>query len=310
VKVDYAVGTDAKGLGEVLDSSSLKIDHYLNTTLRMVRDAIGWQECRIPQYWFFILGKLKLWHNEHQKWRKGRKQSGSKRSKTRGGLADDRDGDVEGLQTAATAAATADAITVDMPSFVATIRVSDSLCPGDTAHQQELPAPATATATARTQAHPIPNPLVPQPSEAATRYAKRDVFMPWPAGCELAVETPLQGSQLQPQPPTAMEGHIRSYTQTQAQTQPSQSAPAFDLSNVGLGEFETALQHGDLYLWTEEMASVGFSNWMEVDGVGDGGVGNAVFGDGDGNGHGHGNGHGNGAADLGGWNGFGGAGAL
>jgi hypothetical protein len=71
MKADYAVGTDATGLGEVLDSQSLKVDHYLDTVLRKTSDAIGPQKCRVPSHWYFVLThKLKSWHDEHQKWRK------------------------------------------------------------------------------------------------------------------------------------------------------------------------------------------------------------------------------------------------
>ncbi|KAF2740215.1 hypothetical protein EJ04DRAFT_456105 [Polyplosphaeria fusca] len=71
MKADYAVGTDASGLGEVLDSKSLKVDYYLNTVLRQCSDAIGPQTCRVPSHWYFVLNhKLKSWHDEHQQWRK------------------------------------------------------------------------------------------------------------------------------------------------------------------------------------------------------------------------------------------------
>lgn len=94
-----------------------------------------------------------------------------------------------------------------------------------------------------------------------------------------------------------MESHVNSYARTQmqipAQTLPPQPTPAFDLSNIGFEEFGTALQHGDLYLWTEEMGNVGFSHWMDLDDVGGGVPENTSFG------------YGAGAGDLGGWNGFG-----
>lgn len=71
MKADYAIGTDAEGMGEVLDSKSLKVDYYLDTVLRMTTEAIGPQKCRIPSHWAFVLRqKLKAWHDEHQKWRR------------------------------------------------------------------------------------------------------------------------------------------------------------------------------------------------------------------------------------------------
>lgn len=71
MKADYATGTDAEGMGEVIDSKSLKVDFYLDTVLRMTTEAIGPQKCRIPSHWQFVLEKkLKAWHDEHQQWRR------------------------------------------------------------------------------------------------------------------------------------------------------------------------------------------------------------------------------------------------
>jgi hypothetical protein len=71
LKVDYAVGTDAEGMGEVIDSKSLKIDYYLDSVIRIAAEAEGPQKCRIPGHWRFIIKeKLKTWHDEHQKWRR------------------------------------------------------------------------------------------------------------------------------------------------------------------------------------------------------------------------------------------------
>ncbi|OAG09561.1 uncharacterized protein CC84DRAFT_1083823 [Paraphaeosphaeria sporulosa] len=71
LKVDYAVGTDAEGMGEVIDSKSLKIDFYLDSVIRITTEAEGPQKCRIPGHWRFVLKeKLKTWHDEHQEWRR------------------------------------------------------------------------------------------------------------------------------------------------------------------------------------------------------------------------------------------------
>ena len=74
LKADYAVGTDAEGLGVVLDSESLKVDYYLNIVIDRTTQAVGSQKCRIPSHWLFIFkSKVKTWHDEHQQWRqKGR----------------------------------------------------------------------------------------------------------------------------------------------------------------------------------------------------------------------------------------------
>ncbi|KAL1592834.1 hypothetical protein SLS60_011250 [Paraconiothyrium brasiliense] len=71
LKVDYAVGTDAEGMGEVIDSKSLKIDYYLDSVIRATAEAEGPQKCRIPGHWRFIIKeKLKTWYDEYQEWRR------------------------------------------------------------------------------------------------------------------------------------------------------------------------------------------------------------------------------------------------
>jgi hypothetical protein len=72
LKIDYAVGTDAEGIGELIDSQSLKIPYYLDTVLHRTDEAVGGQKkCMIPAHWLFIMKKkIKTWHDEHQEWRK------------------------------------------------------------------------------------------------------------------------------------------------------------------------------------------------------------------------------------------------
>ncbi|KAF2452102.1 hypothetical protein P171DRAFT_19000 [Karstenula rhodostoma CBS 690.94] len=71
LKVDYAIGTDAEGMGGVIDSKSLKIDYYLDSVIRITAEAEGTQKCRIPGHWRFVIKeKLKTWHDEHQEWRR------------------------------------------------------------------------------------------------------------------------------------------------------------------------------------------------------------------------------------------------
>ncbi|KAJ4305829.1 hypothetical protein N0V90_001361 [Kalmusia sp. IMI 367209] len=62
LKVDYAVGTDAEGMGEVIDSTTLKIDYYLDSVIKLTAEAAGPQKCKIPGHWHFIIKeKLKTW---------------------------------------------------------------------------------------------------------------------------------------------------------------------------------------------------------------------------------------------------------
>lgn len=71
LKVDYAVGTDAEGMGEVIDSKSLKIDYYLDAVIKVTSESEGPQKCKIPAHWGFVFReKLQKWHIEHQEWRR------------------------------------------------------------------------------------------------------------------------------------------------------------------------------------------------------------------------------------------------
>ncbi|KAH7132669.1 hypothetical protein B0J11DRAFT_233390 [Dendryphion nanum] len=71
MKADYAVGTDAQGMGEVLDSKSLKVEYYLTAVLQKTSAAIGPRNCRVPSHWHFVLtNKLKSWHDEYEQWKR------------------------------------------------------------------------------------------------------------------------------------------------------------------------------------------------------------------------------------------------
>ena len=70
MKADYAVGTDPE-MGEILDSQSLKVDHYLQTVRKKTNEAIGPQKCRMPTHWTFVLeAKLMSWREEYLEWRR------------------------------------------------------------------------------------------------------------------------------------------------------------------------------------------------------------------------------------------------
>ncbi|OCK80575.1 hypothetical protein K432DRAFT_434659 [Lepidopterella palustris CBS 459.81] len=67
LKADYAIGTDRKGLGELMNSESLRIDYYLNMLIQKTTEAIGPQECRVPSHWLNVLTtKVKPWYDEYQ----------------------------------------------------------------------------------------------------------------------------------------------------------------------------------------------------------------------------------------------------
>ncbi|KAJ4364890.1 hypothetical protein N0V95_000536 [Ascochyta clinopodiicola] len=90
MKADYAVGTDPE-MGEILDSQSLKVDHYLETVLKKTSEAIGPQKCRMPSHWTFVLeAKLISWREEYLEWR--REERHLKRRKMKDGSANNTGG--------------------------------------------------------------------------------------------------------------------------------------------------------------------------------------------------------------------------
>ena len=80
MRVDYAVGTDPD-MEELLESQSLKVEHFLKIVIQRITDSIGAHTCRIPSHWKFVVKeKLKTWWDEYQEWRK--RGPKSKRQKT------------------------------------------------------------------------------------------------------------------------------------------------------------------------------------------------------------------------------------
>ncbi|KAH6625268.1 hypothetical protein C7974DRAFT_313028 [Boeremia exigua] len=70
MKADYAVGTDPE-MGEILDSQSLKVDHYLQAVHKKSKKAMEPEKCRMPSHWTFVLEqKLMTWRDEYLDWRK------------------------------------------------------------------------------------------------------------------------------------------------------------------------------------------------------------------------------------------------
>lgn len=185
MKADYAVGTDAEGMGVVLDSQSLKLDYYLDTIIRKTSEAIGPQKCRVPSHWFFVLNqKLKVWHDEHQIWRK------EKRLKKRGSP-----GESEGPDAPVT-----------------------PFMQNDT---QATPLPITAPTA-------VPSDQV---TDQVPYFGLGKQLAPWPTtGLDLA------GTQA-----------IQDLVHPQA---------AFP---TAIGDFSTAFQHGDLYLWDD--VNMNFGGW-------------------------------------------------
>ncbi|KAF2122817.1 hypothetical protein BDV96DRAFT_8152 [Lophiotrema nucula] len=89
MKADYAVASDADGIGEVLESQSLKVDYYLDTIIRKTGDSIGPQGCRVPTHWLFVLNhKLKSWWLEYQQWRKDGRHMKRKKARVETNLSD------------------------------------------------------------------------------------------------------------------------------------------------------------------------------------------------------------------------------
>ncbi|KAF2746239.1 hypothetical protein M011DRAFT_404776 [Sporormia fimetaria CBS 119925] len=73
LKLDYAVGIDTLGLGEVLDSQSIKVDSYLSSVISLTSEAIGYQKCHTPEFWVSIFNNLKSWREEYERYLERRK---------------------------------------------------------------------------------------------------------------------------------------------------------------------------------------------------------------------------------------------
>lgn len=113
MKADYAVGTDPE-MGEILDSQSLKVDHYLQTVHKKSSEAVGPQKCRMPTHWTFVLEqKLMSWREEYLEWRregrhlKRRKIQDDSTANTSGARSPTTVGDVKGARPAQDAIAQA-----------------------------------------------------------------------------------------------------------------------------------------------------------------------------------------------------------
>lgn len=64
LKVLFAIG--GSGLGEVMDSQSLRVDYYLEELSCRVGEAIGPKKLRVPCKWLPVIQRLQLWHTQHQ----------------------------------------------------------------------------------------------------------------------------------------------------------------------------------------------------------------------------------------------------
>ncbi|MCJ1400807.1 hypothetical protein MMC11_004015 [Xylographa trunciseda] len=65
LKISFTISTT--GLGQLIDSTSLKIDHYTDQMTQRFADAAGpMRNCRVPNKWLPILKRLKEWHEHHK----------------------------------------------------------------------------------------------------------------------------------------------------------------------------------------------------------------------------------------------------
>ncbi|KAF2659834.1 hypothetical protein K491DRAFT_590315 [Lophiostoma macrostomum CBS 122681] len=228
LKADYAVGTDAEGLGGVLDSQTLKVDYYFDTVLHLTEAAIGPQRCRVPTHWFFVLNqKLKVWHDQHQQWRKEGKHL--RKPSPRDGSAGYLGGGAEAL---------------GMGRRDVTPTTAAQHMPTPDSSRNEFPPPArlptraaSASASANPQAFGLPQQTQSQPPSQpqsqghaqSQSHPPQSPFTPWPANGQY-----LPGSE-----------------------HPGQAVYDAGVGGAGgMGEMgdlsaATMFQHGDLFLWND-----------------------------------------------------------
>jgi len=215
-KADYAVGTDADGMGAVLDSKSLKVDAYMDEVLSRIGQAVGEQGCRIPSHWLFIVrAKLKAWHEEHMQWR--RDGGHLRRGKAR------KEAATEWEQDATRITANASARRDTPLSDPTTVLPTRSSRPQTTTNAQRQPPPSQPQQPSLSNLHGVqqqPLPLF----NLSTDYT-------WP--------TPT------PNDPIPRPNNL-----------PTSSCPAFPVHDPAsfdqdMTDFSTAFQNGDLYLWND-----------------------------------------------------------
>ncbi|CAI6332639.1 unnamed protein product [Periconia digitata] len=251
LRADYAVGTDAEGMGEFLDSATLKIDYYLDTLMSMTKEAIGPQKCKIPTHWLFVLTeKIKKWHDEHMQWRREGKHLSRNRNKT----------SAAGAATADTSTSSTTQFTPPEASYpdggigaIGTIRTAPSTStsppaaagpPSSSSFPTVDPDPATIQ---QQQPHLRPSsqfPLPSYPPSSNTPWSWQPLSLPFQG---------LQNTQQQPPPPSS------STNSNQANNGFAGAPPADDMMDLGL-----AFSQGDLYLWNETADA--YDGWMSLSG--------------------------------------------
>lgn len=218
LKVDYAVGTDAEGMGEVVDSTALKIDYYLDSVLRAMSEAAGPQKCKIPGHWHFIIReKLKTWYDDYQAWRRA---GGHLKRKN--------------AQQQQQAQDPSQTQSVSTSGSIATPSSQTSIPPPSSYHPQQ---PQTQARQAQSQAHQPQSQPPAIPTYATNHplpFPASTAFAPWPS----------------PQPQPYHLSSNASLTSGDPSTETSATGP-------DMTDFSAAFQNGDLYLWDDAHDSFG-----------------------------------------------------
>ncbi|KAF2643938.1 hypothetical protein P280DRAFT_466659 [Massarina eburnea CBS 473.64] len=250
LRADYAIGTDAEGMGEYLDSKNLKIDYYLDALMNITKESIGPQKCRIPSHWLFVLKeKIGGWHAEHMTWRKeGKHLARNKKTRstitTAGGVAPQ---NTETSQTYTTPP--------EVPVALSSIRTSSSASSAHTGSGSAITTSSSTPTSTSTRPHqPPPPPPPPQQQQQQQQQPHQQ---------QQQQQQPHQQHLPSGQQPLPDFNNFTTPFPWPAQTRlNNQSNNGFAGTGTGsdLMDFSAAFSNGDLYLWND-MAD-NFGGWI------------------------------------------------
>ncbi|PVI04762.1 hypothetical protein DM02DRAFT_611367 [Periconia macrospinosa] len=249
LRADYAIGTDSEGMGEFLDSDTLKVDFYLNSLLKLSEEAIGPQKCKVPSHWLFILQeKIQKWHIDHMQWRKEGKHLRRNKGNTTSTNTKDATNLANIIQTISNGSSSSNPRTVSEPSFTGVSLATRSASTTSFATPNptvDITSPPTNTNTT-TQSQTLPSvPQLPLPDF-------NNVNTPW------SWQTPhrfLPGSNTAHFSSTGGGGNNNNNGGNN-----NNNAFAAAGGGADMMDFSTAFSNGDLYLWNETADT--FGGWM------------------------------------------------
>lgn len=262
LRADYAIGTDPDGMGEFLESNTLKIDYYIDSFMKNIVEAVGPQQCKIPSHWVFIMEeKIMKWHTAHMEWRKEGKHLAQKKRAT----------DSVNPPNSTAAASSAQASS-DVPSS------STKITPPETPFARSSLSASTPASASFAAATPSEGSQQQQQQQQPTHQAP---LQPVPSQLPLPdfnnVNTPWSwqnshdfhhvashypSSRGQREIPSGSNSSTTNTTNNNNSNSNNSNNNTFATS-ADMMDFSTAFSNGDLYLWNESVDSFGaFGGWV------------------------------------------------